>query len=988
MAVLNLGAFSLNPVYLGSAAKSELFGANFLFNRDGSALTGVDENYRQFLKEAQVATLRYPGGTLTETNLDLANPESTNANFMNPSTGQGRTVPLTTFLKLCKDAGTSATIVLPTYRFLNETPDASGHRQIDSGEEENLRAFVKFAIVKAQEIGVKLAAFEIGNEWHVDNSNVFGFRMSPIEYGRIANYISAIVQKEIDNLKFSGTSATTSEPAIVIQVGPGAEKELYTPSGFRPGDGYTGPTVTATQLIAQQFTDLYARKAVDGVLKHRYMTVSDERAGEWVYNPFKTWSAVTAGMGGFQSVDQYVTEWNVSARNTNERGLAQFDSMFEMLREMLLAGVDHANVWAVQQNNRTRMIANTGSDGAQYGGLTYGGLAFDIASAQLRNLKTLKAPESISGISINAFGSPDRSVMVLTNRTDSDLNHTVDLAKIIKSGHHVTMYRIGETPDGKPTVQVVTLTIQSTSQKFSLNFNEQESIVIVIAARQSGSTIEGYDQNDLLTGSALADSILGGDGNDTCRGGGGGDFIHGEEGHDTLLGGDGNDTLDGGSGRDILDGGAGDDVIFWSYGNDTLNGGAGVDILSFKGKDSAVILDLASQDSLTSLLDGAVVAGIEGFAGGSYDDVLLGGQFDDLLFGRDGDDFLLGGNGSDRLFGELGADTILGEVGNDSLYGGAADDLLDGGDGSDLIEAGDGKDVVFGNSGNDTVNGGADADTLDGGFGDDRILAGDGDDSVAGDFGSDFLMGDAGADFLYGGDGQDSVFGGSGRDTVWGDFGNDLLDGGDDVDRILGGDGNDRVLGGRGDDFLFGGGDRDTIEGSAGNDMLHGDDGADRLICGDGLDNGYGGAGDDTVFGGNGRDVLFGNDGNDLIYGDVDNDHMIGGLGNDTLYGGSGDDFLVDQVGTNFLYGGQGADIFAFVDSVGSSRVMDFTNNVDTLLFRGNLLTEGMTVTQFVDTYARRIGNTIVFDFGDKGSLTVSGLSAVSQLYDDVTLLW
>jgi hypothetical protein len=94
MALLNLAAFSSNPTYSGEAAKSSLFGANFLFNRDGSFLTGIDENYKKFLSEAQVSTLRYPGGTLTETHLDLADPESTSANFMNPGSTGGSTVPL------------------------------------------------------------------------------------------------------------------------------------------------------------------------------------------------------------------------------------------------------------------------------------------------------------------------------------------------------------------------------------------------------------------------------------------------------------------------------------------------------------------------------------------------------------------------------------------------------------------------------------------------------------------------------------------------------------------------------------------------------------------------------------------------------------------------------------------------------------------------------------------------------------------------------
>lgn len=933
MALLNLAAFSSNPTYSGEAAKSSLFGANFLFNRDGSFLTEIDENYKKFLSEAQVSTLRYPGGTLTETHLDLADPESTSANFMNPGSTGGSTVPLSTFLELCKSSGASATVVLPTYRFLNDFPDASGHRQVNTAEEENLRNFVRATIEKAQALGVTVSAFEVGNEWYVDNSAVFGFRMSPVEYGRVANYLTAIVQEEIEKLSQLTDVSSPLDPAIVIQVGPGSEKEIYTPSGFRPQDGYAGPTITATQLIAEQFTDPDARSAVDGVLMHRYLTVSDERAGEWVYNPFKTWTSVTAGIPGFNAVDQYVTEWNVSARNENERGLAQFDSMFEMLREMLLAGVDHANVWAVQQNNFTRMIYNSGADGFAYGGLTFGGLAFDIASAQLRGLKTLRAPEAISGISINAFGSENRSVIVLSNRSDEELIHTVDLSKIIKAGHHATLYRIQEGVDGKPTVEVLTINIKTASLLYDLQFGAQESIVLVVAARQSGSTIEGYDQNDRLYGSAFADKILAGDGDDSCDGGSGGDFIQGEVGQDTLVGGEGNDTLHGGANSDLVNGGNGRDLVYWSSGGDTLNGGAGEDTLSFRGKSTAIFLDLGSQQSLDAVMDGAIISEVEGYAGTSYNDVMVGATLADLLLGGEGDDFIIGGDGSDRLFGEVGADTILGDQGNDSIFGGSGDDSIDGGLGSESIDGGDGSDSLCGGSGNDT------------------------------------LAGASGYDFLLGGPGDDRLIGG------------------EDTDSIMGDDGMDFIFGGAGGDCLRGGAANDTLDAGEGNDALHGDDGTDRMLGGNGNDTAFGGEGSDTIFGGSGRDYLSGGGGNDLVYGGAEQDFLFGGDGNDTLRGENGDDFLHGSSGSDVLFGGAGRDTFVFSDTIGSSRIVDFTDNVDTLQFQRDLFAEGMTVRDFVDTYATRVGNVIVFDFEDGGILTVGGVAGIGLLYDDINFV-
>jgi VCBS repeat-containing protein len=60
---------------------------------------------------------------------------------------------------------------------------------------------------------------------------------------------------------------------------------------------------------------------------------------------------------------------------------------------------------------------------------------------------------------------------------------------------------------------------------------------------RTGTTIDGGEGNDSLTGSAARDHLDGGHGNDTLNGAAGGD---------TLVGGQGNDTLTGGAGHDVF----------------------------------------------------------------------------------------------------------------------------------------------------------------------------------------------------------------------------------------------------------------------------------------------------------------------------------------------------------------------------------------------------------------------------------------------------
>jgi Ca2+-binding RTX toxin-like protein len=952
MASLNLGSFTLKSSYSGTTASSDLFGTNFLFDRDGTLVPNeIDPNYEQFIKEANVSTIRYPGGTLAEERIDLADPESINASHDNANSNEGETtVPLSSFLGLCQSVGASATFVLPTYRFLSDLTDSTGHRTIDSHEEVNLRKYIQFALSQAESLGTKIAGFEVGNEWHVDNTERFGFRMSPVEYGRVANYMSKIIQQEIDNF-YLDKASSTEDPSIIVQVGPGGNKEWYTPSGMRVPEGYTGPKITATELIINQFIDIEARNAVDGIVTHRYLHGGDNSFGGWAYSPFETWTKLSSKNDGFNDVSRFVTEWNVSSRNVNQQGLSHFDSIVELVREMMLADVSHANVWAVQQNNDTRLIENSGKDSRSYGGLSIGGVAFDICAAQLPGLKVLNSPEAISGIAINAFGSSGKVVTFLTNRSEAVRSESVDLSKIAQGGHHATVYHISQNSEGRPIVCVETFLLSKAKLEKLIEFGANESVAIVVARGKSGSWIEGYELDDSLCGTSFSDKLLGGGGGDTLLGGKGHDTILGEDGDDNLYGMVGNDTLSGGAGNDQIFGGDGNDTILVSEGFDTILGGSGNDVLSFDLHRASVIIDLESDPGLEALLSGIVHSDIEGYAGSDFDDTLLGGASNDLFFGGGGSDSIAGSDGDDSLYGASGDDLIYGGKGEDSLFGGAQNDSINGGEDGDLIFGQSGQDIILGDGGNDSIHGGSGSDQLFGGDGSDRIFGKDDSDLVIGGEGDDHLDGGGGDDKLQGGDGSDSMFGGAGCDSLYGGIGDDLILGGLEGDLLAGGDGSDRLLGSFGDD---------NVSGGLGCDIL------------------FGGKGCDLLFGDCGNDTLHGGGGNDLLKGGSGDDSLNGGLGDDTLFGGDGDDWLS---------GGAGSDSFVFEDSFGSCNVSDFDPSVDTLVICPSFLDEGMSVEDFVNTFGRLANGGVILDFGIAGCLTLSGVSSLKVLYDDIVLI-
>jgi Ca2+-binding RTX toxin-like protein len=106
-----------------------------------------------------------------------------------------------------------------------------------------------------------------------------------------------------------------------------------------------------------------------------------------------------------------------------------------------------------------------------------------------------------------------------------------------------------------------------------------------------------YTEIENLAGSAFADRLTGGIGNNTLTGGGGNDTLAGLGNADILLGGAGNDLLNGGIGNDRLTGGAGADAFVFAATPTTTN----VDIIA----DYNVAQD-------TIRLDNAVFASIGG----------------------------------------------------------------------------------------------------------------------------------------------------------------------------------------------------------------------------------------------------------------------------------------------------------------------------------------------------------------------------------------
>jgi Ca2+-binding RTX toxin-like protein len=471
----------------------------------------------------------------------------------------------------------------------------------------------------------------------------------------------------------------------------------------------------------------------------------------------------------------------------------------------------------------------------------------------------------------------------------------------------------------------------------------------------------GSDFNDILTGDALANMMVGGKGDDRLSGG---------KGDDTLWGSEGNDTLDGGDGDDYLVGGAGDDMV---------KGGAGVDWSSYEDAKAGVRVDLA----LTGAQD----------TGGAGRDTLSGIE---NLYGSNYADSLLGDDKANYLSGGAGTDNLYGRGGDDHLSGGAGDDFIDGGDGFDVVSYDDGieggvyvdlripiqhtflstahgKDrlisieALWGSTGDDTFIGNASENYLGGNAGNDTLTAIGGHDTLDGGEGDDILISsvDGEGDLLVGGVGDDVL-------TIAGTQGLTILDGGEGSDTIRftgavgvtydlsktglqtvapgltvdvqgvenawGGDGDDHLIGDARDNVLSGGGGRNLLDGGDGSDIASYASSAKAVwvqlqnnsatlsetpgtpldtfvsiegVIGSKFDDQifgslaknhlWGGAGNDSLSAWGGGDVLEGGEGNDVL----SSSHGVGG---DVLMGGAGGDTLISVGGGSQLSGGEGDD--------------------------------------------------------------------------------
>ena len=142
-----------------------------------------------------------------------------------------------------------------------------------------------------------------------------------------------------------------------------------------------------------------------------------------------------------------------------------------------------------------------------------------------------------------------------------------------------------------------------------------------------------------------------------------------------LTGNGGNNTLDGAAGIDSLIGGLGDDT----YRVDLTATGTLQDSITEAanaGTDSVILRGSAVLATPVTLTLAATLEHLDASATGSTKLNLTGNTLANTLTGNDADNTLNGGTGADLLIGGGGSDILIGGAGNDMLTGGADADFF------------------------------------------------------------------------------------------------------------------------------------------------------------------------------------------------------------------------------------------------------------------------------------------------------------------------
>ena len=229
----------------------------------------------------------------------------------------------------------------------------------------------------------------------------------------------------------------------------------------------------------------------------------------------------------------------------------------------------------------------------------------DYAIGEKISLGSAISKASIKGNDvILTIGSGSLTVKKFKDRTLSFIDSSgKSFSTIVSSGNVSTLLAVSDSTRSPVTVGSAVKMVDASARTKTTKITGSEIANTILGGSGNDSiygnegddNINGNLGDDKIYGNDGADILSGGGGNDTLYGGADDDSISGNVGNDILISGSGNDTLWGGAGNDSLWGGAGNDVFIYEAGNDLIADFANGDILQITGTFSATYNESAKE---------------------------------------------------------------------------------------------------------------------------------------------------------------------------------------------------------------------------------------------------------------------------------------------------------------------------------------------------------------------------------------------------------